>query len=142
MGYPRILPSNLYTKLVLPNGPPDTIRLCTARSELDPPSVELSLKKVVLSEEPKPEYRAISYSWHSLLIPTDKEESGHQISCDGEIATVLPNLYQALLRLGQKPYRDEPFWIDAICIDQDNTEERSCQVDLVCPKYTYLFPTS
>jgi hypothetical protein len=133
-----MLPRNLYTKLVLPNGPPDTIRLCTARSELGPPIVELSLRKLVLSDAPT--YRAISYTWHSPLLTTDVEEIEHAISCDGEEATVFPNLYQALLRLGQTPYRDMPFWIDAICIDQDNREERSCQVDLVRPTPSYLHP--
>jgi hypothetical protein len=68
-------------------------------------------------------YEALSYTW-------GQSASRKPISINGTILLVTENLYSALLHL-----RDEKkpriLWIDAICIDQRNLEERSAQVSLM-----------
>jgi hypothetical protein len=49
------------------------------------------------------------------------------ISIDGQRFDIRPNLNLALLRLRPATH-DLVIWIDAICIDQENTEERNEQV--------------
>ena len=76
-----------------------------------------------VSFKEKPPYEALSYAWG------DPEPSQH-IICDGKKLAVTRNLYSALFRLRQS-HALQPLWIDAICIDQDNTKERNKQVRLM-----------
>jgi Heterokaryon incompatibility protein (HET) len=65
-------------------------------------------------------YEAVSYVWGHEMAPMP-------IICgDGEL-TITANLNRALshLRLPDKPRR---LWVDALCIDQENVEERERQV--------------
>ncbi|KAK5629540.1 hypothetical protein RRF57_005255 [Xylaria bambusicola] len=75
-------------------------------------------------------YEALSYSWGS-------EKKPRSIFIDGEYKSYLcvtENLHAALLRL-----RDcslpRILWIDAICINQDNNEERTRQVQFMAKIY-------
>ncbi|ETS81768.1 hypothetical protein PFICI_06770 [Pestalotiopsis fici W106-1] len=76
------------------------------------------------------EYEALSYAWgpkgQPMIISIEGEES-----C---IAHVTQNLYIALkhLRLGD---RVRVLWIDALCIDQENNEEKSAQVAIMADIY-------
>ncbi|KAI9046708.1 hypothetical protein LZ554_009446 [Drepanopeziza brunnea f. sp. 'monogermtubi'] len=66
-----------------------------------------------------PAYNAVSYVWgHSL-------DQG-RVMCDGEFINIPSNLYQFLLLCRTKTI-EKPFWIDSICIDQGNDEERGTQ---------------
>ncbi|KAL8718324.1 MAG: hypothetical protein Q9225_004521 [Loekoesia sp. 1 TL-2023] len=65
-------------------------------------------------------YEALSYAWGS-----SKLESS--VICDGKRLRITQNLHSALLRLRQAD-RTRYLWVDAICIDQSNTQERSNQV--------------
>ncbi len=68
-----------------------------------------------------PPYVALSYSWG--------EQSGTQIVLiDSDAMSVTPNLKNALQRLRPQPRNsDEIFWIDAICINQEDIPERNIQ---------------
>ena len=85
------------------------------------------LSHVCLSAEP--EYEALSYTWD-----TDSSASGQQdlkvISCSGHEMLVKENLFAALRRL-RYPDRSRSLWIDAICINQADTEEKNYQVALM-----------
>ncbi|KAF2725415.1 hypothetical protein K431DRAFT_290537 [Polychaeton citri CBS 116435] len=82
-------------------------------------------------------YVALSYAWGptypGLSHLTDF------IYCDGKRLEVTPNLHQALKRIRQtqQPRRGGDFglWIDAICIDQNNLEERSIKVQMMAEIY-------
>ncbi|KAK4213000.1 heterokaryon incompatibility protein-domain-containing protein [Rhypophila decipiens] len=77
----------------------------------------------------KPSYEALSYVWGS-------ERSSTPIQCDGRDRYISRNLYQALLSLQRlKDSADRLFWIDAICINQDDIAERSSQVGLMSHIY-------
>jgi hypothetical protein len=69
-----------------------------------------------------PPYHALSYAWGSKVHPTP-------ISVDGGSLTVAVNLMRALVRL-RPPTADEVIflWIDAICINQNNTLEKNNQI--------------
>ncbi|KAH7396766.1 heterokaryon incompatibility protein-domain-containing protein [Phaeosphaeria sp. MPI-PUGE-AT-0046c] len=66
-------------------------------------------------------YIALSYSWGS-------QKDLRKISCSGTRSLeVTPNLYQALRHL-RHPTELRTFWIDALCVDQKNIQERNHQV--------------
>jgi hypothetical protein len=72
-------------------------------------------------------YNALSYVWG----PQDKLS---QIICNGQPFKVGINLYTALERVRHDD-QVVTYWIDAICIDQTNIEEKSRQVQLM--QYIY-----
>jgi len=65
-------------------------------------------------------YEALSYTWGST-------EKAAKITVSGSTMHVTENLYVALQNLRFKD-EDRILWIDAICIDQDNKQERRHQV--------------
>ena len=79
--------------------------------------IRCTLNEVSLDD--KPEYEALSYAWG---LPEDVKE----ILVNGRIVTVRVNLYQALVHLRKD--KDRALWIDALCINQQNTLERNHQV--------------
>ncbi|OCK89082.1 HET-domain-containing protein [Cenococcum geophilum 1.58] len=83
--------------------------------------IQTSLRAVPLDHIPV--YEALSYTWGTEL-PV------HRICCNGQNFAIRPNLFHALRRLR---YRTKPrlLWIDAICIDQDNTDEKNLQIPLM-----------
>ncbi|KAE8447488.1 hypothetical protein EG329_010761 [Mollisiaceae sp. DMI_Dod_QoI] len=80
-------------------------------------------------------YTALSYTW---LDSHYHSHEGHQreadrtdnILVDGHQFPVTTNLYSALWHL-RSPTEQKTFWIDAICIDQTNIEEKNHQVELM-----------
>ena len=81
-----------------------------------------ALKHVNLNNEPL--FTAISYTWRS-------EDQLEQIRIDGKVYEVRANVAQ-ILRCLVKPEQPRTVWIDSICIDQANLEERNHQVQLMC----------
>ena len=74
-----------------------------------------------------PKYEALSYTWG------DSRKLA-SLACSGQIILLTQNLKAALLRL-RRPRQPRLVWIDQICIDQDNTLERSEQVALMSSIY-------
>lgn len=76
----------------------------------------------------KPEYEALSYRWGDASIRVE-------INVCGRPMYVTNNLHHALLRLR---HRDEPraVWIDQICINQDDIDEKVAQVRLMREIYS------
>ncbi|OCK86316.1 HET-domain-containing protein, partial [Lepidopterella palustris CBS 459.81] len=69
------------------------------------------------------EYEALSYCWGD-----NRPEA--EIYCDNGRLGVTKNLYSALCHLRHNDIR-RTFWIDAICINQADIEERSSQVRMM-----------
>ena len=65
-------------------------------------------------------YKALSYVWGD-------QKDTIIILCDGIQLKVTRNLHEAMLHL-RTSYANSYFWIDAICINQSDDEERSAQV--------------
>jgi hypothetical protein len=70
-----------------------------------------------------PRYEALSYCW-------GEEENLQPIRLQGVDWNVTPNLYRALKGL-RKEKGSRVMWIDAVCINQKDKEEKSAQVPLM-----------
>lgn len=73
--------------------------------------------------EDAPRYEAISYVWGSPNIKVD-------IICGGKQLGITPNL-QAVLQRVRLSSEKRTLWADAICINQDDLNERASQVRLM-----------
>lgn len=76
-----------------------------------------------------PNYYALSYVW-------GQEPQIHQIQINDKGVMIRPNLFQALQRLRER-YRDQPryVWIDSLCINQADLDEKSIQVGRMAEIY-------
>ncbi|KAI0599877.1 heterokaryon incompatibility protein-domain-containing protein [Biscogniauxia sp. FL1348] len=77
--------------------------------------------------EDRPVYEALSYTWGC-------KGAGQSILLDGIVFPVFENLEAALRRL-RRPRQARTLWIDALCINQDDIEERGAQVKLMRDVY-------
>ncbi len=68
-------------------------------------------------------YEALSYTWG-----TSKQE--RSISCGSESIAITANVAIALAQL-RKPDKPRTLWVDQICINQDDVDERNKQVALM-----------
>lgn len=75
------------------------------------------------SLEGRPSYAALSYCW-------DIPQPQHIILCNGKKLPIRHNLYVALIH-NRQPDKTISLWADAICINQDDLEERGRQVGLM-----------
>ncbi|KAE9382189.1 HET-domain-containing protein [Stipitochalara longipes BDJ] len=80
-------------------------------------TVTCTTKYVKLSE--KPQYEALSYQWGA--------KDTQPISFNGRMHPVQQNLFNALLKLRHET-EERVMWIDALCINQNNVQERNHQV--------------
>ena len=94
------------------------------RGEGDDP---LHCRMIVSSLEAEAEYEALSYIWGDV-----KQRAS--MTCDGRNLSITKNLAEALGRL-RKPDRERTIWADAICINQDDLEEKGLQVRLMAQIY-------
>jgi len=92
-----------------------------------PAPITCSLVEVTLDDHPI--YEALSYVWGDPKLQSTLQIEGARLK-------VTNNLELALryLRLPDKP---RTIWVDAICIDQSNIEERNQQVRLMKSIYSF-----
>jgi len=86
-----------------------------------------------------PEYEALSYTWGKATLQDDEVESDdpgiHQnIIIDSMPYTINENLYDGLWELREELHGY--LWVDALCIDQTNDQERASQVTLMGEIYS------
>ncbi|KAH7089428.1 heterokaryon incompatibility protein-domain-containing protein, partial [Paraphoma chrysanthemicola] len=72
-------------------------------------------------------YTCLSYEW-------DSKPGGEWIIINGELHYVRRNLWD-FLRVATSKYCKQKLWIDALCIDQTNIDERSHQVQMMVTIY-------
>ncbi|KAH7084888.1 heterokaryon incompatibility protein-domain-containing protein [Paraphoma chrysanthemicola] len=77
----------------------------------------------VAQRRSNPSYCAVSYTWGNA-------NEIETIFVDGHLLTVRHNCFFALWQLRFHKI-DLAVWIDSVCIDQENNEEKSCQVRLM-----------
>ncbi|KAJ2978524.1 hypothetical protein NUW58_g7465 [Xylaria curta] len=117
-----------------------TIRLLKILSKPQEPT-RISLREVSLSSPPP--YHCLSYTWgdpldHSLSAPSDDapmsgERNRYVESEDGSFIWITENLVDALQQMSRNQSSQaeghiSSWWIDAICINQEDVGERSSQV--------------
>lgn len=84
--------------------------------------VKCELQPAILGPQ-TPKYVALSYCWGDATHKT-------WVSCNGRRLALTKDLLGALRRLRRKD-ETETLWIDQICINQENLEERGSQVQLM-----------
>ena len=129
---------DLYTQLPLVN--PSSIRLLWIHQSPATEMVQCSLRVANLSD--KPRYHALSYTWGPPT-PQAKERGTTDrrccpILCNGRIIHVTVNLHDFLQGLARGDVFD-PYWIDAICLNQDDVLERNRQVLNMANVYANAF---
>jgi hypothetical protein len=79
-----------------------------------------------------PPYKALSYTWDSPIFhaPGVLQGVSQTIMCNGLEVSVGQNLYDALEQLARSGFQGH-IWIDALCINQDDNDERSSQIPLM-----------
>ncbi|KAJ8130391.1 hypothetical protein O1611_g3242 [Lasiodiplodia mahajangana] len=83
-----------------------------------------------------PAYKALSYTWGG-------EDTAMEISINGLSFSIRLNLYRVLQKMIKPPWLGgqatpgELWWIDAICIDQDNHLEKEQQVAMMGDVYRF-----
>src|SRR6202044_1762370 len=75
-----------------------------------------------------PYYVAISYCWGDVKDLCDVRVNDYEVQLRGHVYTMLRNLYHK--------YQVTRLWLDMVCIDQSNTEERNHQVGLMNQIYS------
>lgn len=89
---------------------------------------QVQCRLVTLDFNDSPEYEALSYAWG------DPAQT-HSILCNGRKVGIPENLHAALWHLR---HSDKPriVWVDALCIDQQDLDERGHQVKLMKEIYS------
>lgn len=92
------------------------------------------------------EYHAVSYTWGDPRPWQSFEESKaweqadeYWVSCNGQKLQVARNLHDLLTSLRAKRYFKTPIWVDSICINQADLDERSHQVAQMGEIYSHAY---
>lgn len=93
-------------------------------------AITCSLEELPLNNAPP--YKALSYAWDNTLGSSNSGSSPSTmwIRCNNVPIPVSPNLYAALQRLRSKD-RVVNIWVDAVCINQNDPDERGHQVGIM-----------
>jgi hypothetical protein len=104
---------------------PSIIRLI----RLEPGGFESSLQceLITASLDQNPHFDALSYCWGS-------EKKSRTLLCGSDQLSITENLSQALCRL-RRETEVRVVWADAVCINQDDPDEKSIQVQLMTRIY-------
>jgi len=104
---------------------PNNIRLLDLQSGSPLDQVSVSLLKTTIDSAP--EYEAVSYTWGDTLQKC-------VVNVDGQDLEVFGNSYEALTEL-RYPDQNRIIWIDALCINQNDPDEKSWQIMLMGDLY-------
>lgn len=103
-------------------------RLVKVSSRYPAQNDDVSFDLIVVNTNEAPEYTALSYQWGS-------DRKTHAILLNGEHFPLHENLWHFLRQLTIDK-DDNLYWVDAICINQNNSEERAQQVSRMADIFT------
>ena len=131
----RFKPTQLYADLPLPPAL-NSIRLLELAPPTDQSDHELHGTLSVANLDDRPAFTALSYVWGQSDGRTDCT-----VLCNNCVIEITPNCRDALLTLRRR-HGTLPLtiWVDSICINQDNKDEKVSQIGLVKDIYTYARP--
>ena len=87
--------------------------------------LECELEDISLSDDPP--FEALSYAWGDC-------DFSEIIFCGNAAINITRNLHDALIRF-RHPDHSRKLWVDAVCINQSNGQEKSLQVPLMAKIY-------
>jgi hypothetical protein len=119
--------AGMYQSLLVTDGCIRVLRVCT-RDENDA-SLNCRLHVADLRSTPAPSYKALSYVWGRRI------SSHSRITCNGVAFPVTSNCYSALRHLHAKNGTFD-IWVDAICINQEDQDEKKRQIKLMGEIYS------
>lgn len=112
--------AEIYENVPLPLDTSNTIRLLRVKRRLFRNTfISCTLQEFQI--DTSPQYTAVSYVWGT-------GSAEHTIQLQGRSFQVRQNLWDFLSQMRSKGSTDAFFWIDAICINQDDVAERTHQV--------------
>jgi Heterokaryon incompatibility protein (HET) len=132
-------PSYKYLPLKPASQPDGEFRILTLFPGREESTIECTLQHASFNNPPP--YEALSYTWGNPKGPKNdipvrgKPKKKFRIQLEGKRKRVGYNLEAALQQLRDET-RPVTLWIDAICIDQSNREERSEQVNVMARIYS------
>lgn len=98
------------------------VRLVTVRHCLPGKPLECNIQHFNLQQIDPPQYAALSYAWGA-------DSPSHRILLNGRRHEIRSNLYDFLKGVASLEEANEyRFWIDQLCIDQENKQEKNHQV--------------
>ena len=97
------------------------------RSSPENDPICLKMKTISLNDTTHPQFNTLSYVWGKPIFQK-------RISINGIEVAVTDNLYLALRHLNESR-NDSYWWVDALCIDQSNLDERGTQVQMMSRIY-------
>lgn len=101
---------------------PESPLVCDLRTaDILHPKFQLGLRASNSDDEHNISYDALSYCWGG-------NRTSRSISCNGVDFPITTNLFEALKILRFTKENQRHLWVDAICIDQDNDNEKAVQV--------------
>ncbi|KAH9235121.1 hypothetical protein K456DRAFT_35224 [Colletotrichum gloeosporioides 23] len=115
--YKPLAPDEIRMLILLPGEFESPLQGYISQESFDPSDCEFS-------------YKALSYAWGSQADPKPfhvLECSSQSSSAEVKTLEIGPNLESALRHLRQ-PFETRTIWCDAICINQNDVEERGLQV--------------
>lgn len=104
------------------------LRVMPSEDEAAPRRCKLCNYSLQTSNKGTHLYETLSYAWGIL-------EKPRTISVDGFNIAVTVNLYNALSRL-RDHYFERVIWADAICINQEDQEEKVAQIQMIPKIYS------
>ncbi|KAK2013524.1 hypothetical protein LZ32DRAFT_647041 [Colletotrichum eremochloae] len=75
-------------------------------------------------------YFALSYNWGTVEYNREKTLETRPVTLNGKAFCVCPNLYDALLQFWES-FPRRLLWINVICVNQDDYQEREVQVGVM-----------
>jgi len=102
----------------------DSIRLLTLLPAKEGGAIRCRLATLTFAQRPK--YEALSYRWGST-----SQHSNRLILVNGTSLLVGKNLFQALKNLRHEGSGERILWVDAVCINQSDLDERNSQVGMM-----------
>lgn len=111
---------SLYPKSVSGN----SIRLLSILSGTWDEPIKCELCETILQDSGQ--YKALSYAWKN----NEEDERLVQITCNKQSINVSSNLHSALRQL-RHDRQTVKIWVDSICINQKDNNERTCQVGIM-----------
>jgi hypothetical protein len=105
----------------------------------DTESISISITLYTFPLEQLPEYEALSYTWGKAILADNEEDNNdpgmeYEIFVNSEPFIINENLYDGLFKLRKSA--TGYLWVDALCIDQTNVDERATQVLLMGDIYS------
>ena len=103
-------------------------RLIVIEPGFDQNAIRCAMQTISLLTKPLPTYETISYVWGDATLRSTIFVNDHKLD--------IPLSAEAVLRRMRNTQRERTVWIDSLCIDQTNMDERNYQVQLMCDIYS------